>query len=133
MYLLTLTDGLQGGRRDRGLNLPPPYFLSQFLPPPSLFSQFLPPPYIFSPRFLPPPFFFAPFLPPPYSVPPPSSGYLKLAMNTVHTKRYCHLLSNIVITGISIPLPETTASCLTDLFRLRRCRTKVSRMNRSQT
>ena len=33
-----------GGGGGRGVNLPSPYFLSQFLPPPYFLSQVLPPP-----------------------------------------------------------------------------------------
>ena len=59
------------------VNLPSPYFLSQFLPPPYFFSQFLPPPGLkFNFFFLPAPSFFLLFLLPPnfvWAISPSSS------------------------------------------------------------
>ena len=42
-YEVSLNDANKRGS-NRGVNVPSPYFLSQFLPPPYLLSQFLPPP-----------------------------------------------------------------------------------------
>ena len=84
---LTTRPPLLGGGRNRVVNLPSPYFLSQFLPPPYFsfphtgpsrsilpnsqffFFSLLP---TFSPYFSLLPTFFGPFLSSPYFVPPPS-------------------------------------------------------------
>ena len=59
--------GIMGGGGDRGINLPSPYFLSQFLPPPYFFEPISPsslngyvsfsPSSLLFPLFLPPPNF----------------------------------------------------------------------------
>ena len=75
------------GGWNRTVNLPSPYFLSQFLPPPYFWANFSLLPKLqlfffsllptFSPYFSLLPTLFGPFLPPPYSVPPPSIYYIK--------------------------------------------------------
>ena len=56
-------DPEKGG--NRGVNLPSPYFLSQFLPPPYFFEPISPSSLNGYVLFLPPPYFFPLFLPPP--------------------------------------------------------------------
>ena len=64
-----------GGGGNRGVNLPSPYFLSQFLPPPYFFEPISPSSLNGYVSFSPSPYFSPLFLPPPYSVPPPSTWH----------------------------------------------------------
>ena len=104
------------GGRNRGVNLPSPYFLSQFLPPPYFYfllnSIFPTPNFSFSPSsllfplFLPSPnFFFGSFLPPPYSVPPPSLNWCLSHFTTVmHQIIVCVIVkaTNILLVNCAV-------------------------------